>query len=180
MHPNIVVTQPGENVGVKFNAFEGLLVKTLRTIPYCAQISMPTKIRASVSISVGMTIALVMLFPSNGTQYRSDMMDVSTANIFGRSGLNNSVTLKAGAYFGIPNSTDTLISFESYFSLITGVRDSAVVLEMVELDLLVQVVLPRFSFYRWGGGEGGTPLGWWLTSSMVRRVVDDNLRAVYI
>ena len=72
---------------------------------------MPEKIGANVSVSVEMSIALVMAFPLNGIQCKSNM-NASTAHIFCRSELYNSGTLMAGTCFGIPNSTDALISFE--------------------------------------------------------------------
>ena len=63
---------------------------------------------------------------------------VSTANIFCNRDLHSWGTLAAGVCLGMPNSTEMLISLVSSFP--PGCR--------AELDFLVQVVLPGFSFFR--------------------------------
>ena len=85
------------------------MLKTPLTMPDRDWISTPAKIGERVSVSVGISVARVMAFPSSDTQWRRCMV-LSTANIFWRRDLNRAGTLTAGACLGIPNSTETFIS----------------------------------------------------------------------
>ena len=91
-----------------------MILNTPLTSPDLACTSTPEKNGAKVSKSVGILLERVIALPSKGTQCRRDVV-VSTTNIFCRRDLNSRGTLTAGVCFGMPISTEMLISLVSSF-----------------------------------------------------------------
>lgn len=100
-----------------------------------------------VSASVGMSIALVIVLPSSRTQCSRYMVRL-TENFFNND-LKRVEALTAGACLGMPNSTETLISWVSSGSSTMGCWVAGVS-TVAQTDFLIYMGRQDFFFCRWG------------------------------